>query len=224
MRYRASLASLALIPFAAAACAPTNVVPPPAPPQASYPSEITVPEVSAESGLARVVISTDVPARVERLEHIIVSYRSGTSRVLLCDPTPCAVTLPYGDHELVFTAKADAERTSSATIHAREQTVVVNHALGQLHHSSGEGTGVALLLTGLLIVGIAGGVAAAENKNGGMSTDAKQVVGVLALAGLGSLAVGGIVLAASPTTIQEGATRQWNVPAKAASASLGLKF
>jgi hypothetical protein len=187
---------------------------------------VPLPDAAPESGFARTVFSSDIPARVERVDHITVRYREGTSRTLLCNPTPCAVTLPYGDHEVVFTAIADAERTSTVTVHARERTVVVNHTLGQVHHSPGQAGGAGALVFGILLVSIAAGIAAAPHHDGSvMSTDEKQALGGLALGGLVSITVGGIVLAASPTTIQDGATHQWNPPPqKVAGGSLGFKF
>src|SRR5438045_3226945 len=110
------------------ACAPVRTVPPPAVPDQSLPP-VAGPLPEPGGGMARVVVSTDVPARVERITAMTeqlerhVGTRDVPSISLLCEATPCAVTLPYGDYELVFTGFPDSSRTRSATLHVQTETV-----------------------------------------------------------------------------------------------------
>jgi hypothetical protein len=177
--------------------------------------------------MARVVVSTDVPARVERITAMTeqLERHIGTKEVpsiaLLCEATPCAVTLPYGDYELVFTGIADPGRTSSATLHVRAETVVLKHTLGQVRHARGQTAGYALVVTGIILLGVAGGLATSQT----LPRASSSTVGGFALAGLGGLALGGVVLAASPTMRQEGATSEFAPPRPVTvGMSIGAKF
>src|SRR5260370_16506950 len=149
------------------ACAPVRTVPPPTVPDQSLPP-VAGPLPEPGGGMARVVVSTDVPARVERITAMTeqlerhIGTRDVPSIVLLCEATPCAVTLPYGDYELVFTGIADPGRTSSATLHVRAETVVMKHTLGQVRHASGQAAGAVLVITGIILLGVAGGLATSQ--------------------------------------------------------------
>jgi hypothetical protein len=191
----------------------------------------SAPEVSADAGLARVLVSSDVPARVEEVKHIQVAYRHGTSRELLCEETPCAFTLPYGDHEILLTAMGDPERSGSTVVHAREGTVVVNHTLGRRHVPNGQGAGVALIVLGAATAVVAAGFAESMSRKADTSAGDKQAVVGTFVAGLGAIGLGCLFLAASPTMEQPGSTTQWSPasappPAKRVGigASLGFKF
>jgi hypothetical protein len=178
--------------------------------------------------MARVLVSTDVPARVGRLQTLAAS--DGTRRVsgtvddLLCERTPCAVVLPYGDHELSFQATDEPERTSSTIVHVHESAVVVNHSLGRRHASEGRGAGVALAVVGLLVTCGSLGVMSAAQKAGSAQDPSapRAAIGV----GLGLLVLGGLVSAAAPTTVQPGATTQWSPAQNGGSlgAALGATF
>ncbi len=219
MTPRAVFVSLLLLPVAAAACSPVVTLAPPAAPPPSLPA-VGAPPVGADSGLARVLVSTDVPASVSRIVHV---YR-GPSRELLCERTPCALTMPYGDYELELSASADPDRTSTVIAHVNASTVAVNHILGVRHASPGRAPGAVLLGLGVLTVLVGVAVAGAGAKAGGSSGE-RTAGGEVALAGLGVIALGGLVLAASPTTEQQGATTEWSPPAaKPVGGSLGFKF
>jgi hypothetical protein len=211
----------------AGACAPVRVVRPPPAPDRTLPAlEAPLPE--AGGGMARVVIWTDVPARVERVGTIdargsrIFDTREFAARAVLCDPAPCVVTLPYGDYELTFSGIKDASRTGTATLRVHSDTVVFKHTLGQLRHGRGQVTGYAIVLTGLLLLGVSAAMATNPSARQNSST-----VEGLAIAGAGGIALGGVVLVASPTTRQEGSTSQWDPfprPPPIVGMSLGAKF
>src|SRR5207248_2535506 len=92
MRFRSSFLLVSLL--FTQACAPVRLVPPPAAPDKSMPA-LPGPLPEGGGGMARVVISTDVPARVERVLAVTEQFRRhhGTTEVpsmsLLCDPSPC---------------------------------------------------------------------------------------------------------------------------------------
>jgi hypothetical protein len=183
----------------------------------------------AGGGMARVVISTDVPARVERIASVAErnSRRFDTSefssRAVLCDPTPCVVTLPYGDYELTFQGVSDPGREGTAKLHVRTDTVVLKHALGQRRFARGQATGYGIALVGTVLLAVAAAAATRPDARSNSST-----IEGLAIAGAGGLALGGVILVASPTTKQEGSTSQWNPfpapPPPAVGMSLGAKF
>jgi hypothetical protein len=220
----AAILSLVLVAFTSTACTPLTV-PPPSAPEPSLPP-VDAPATSADSGLGSVVFSTDVPAKVWKIEWVAVGGRGGTSRSLLCTATPCSVTLPHGDHEIAFTAiaAADDERASTAVVHVSAERSVVNHTLGRVHTSSGRGLGIGLVLVGSLSMIIGGAIVGAAQKKGDPSL--QETGGGTLLAGLGGLALGGTIMAANRTEVQDGATTQWSPgkPTKTVGASLGFKF
>lgn len=178
-------------------------------------------------GMARIIVSTDVPARVER----IASHRAWTPEAsahvspevgegLLCEETPCVVTLPYGDHELVFKGTRDSERVGSATLKVRSETIVINHTLGRVHHPGGQAVGWGITLVGAVCLGVALGMAETSEKN---HTELSSSVAPLAMAGLGTMLFGGVIGLASPTTRQDGASTMW-VPKQTAGVAAGFRF
>src|ERR1019366_2296428 len=74
---------------------------------------IAIPDVAADSGLARVIIPTDLPASVFTVSTVLTRRGPRTARTLVCSETPCVLTLPYGDHELELTALDVLERNST---------------------------------------------------------------------------------------------------------------
>ena len=207
----------------AAGTVPVEAPPAPAP---SMP-DVGIPDVAPDAGLARVLISTDVPARVVGVAELaLATHRglaTGTSEHLVCEATPCAVTLPYGDHELVFKALDDPERGSTVTIHVLQSTVVVNHTLGRRHESKAPAWGSVLIGAGIIVLGVAAVLAGEQGRDG--SADYQPGIAAAALGGFGGIIAGGIIIRASPTTVQDGSTTEWTPPAGAVvGASAGIAF
>jgi hypothetical protein len=166
--------------------------------------------------MARVLISSDAPARVTRVLTLAgaVGVRSmrGNVEELLCETTPCAVTLPYGDHELRLVATGDPRRAGTLVAHVHESTVVINNTLPRHNDPNGHAAGVALVLVGLLTAGSA--AAAAPRAN----TDA--FVGGVAGVGVAAVLAGFVLMGAYPRTVQPGASREWSPsPASAPSSA-----
>jgi len=137
-------------------------LPPPASPPPTLPDGMRPPERGqAGLGLGRVGISTDLPARVDRLAHVEDARYGRVVTTLLCAETPCEVTLPYGDYELRFTSVADSGRTSTAVLSVHEETLVLRHALGQRHGSNAVGP-VLVVLGAVTLIGAAIAAAALQ--------------------------------------------------------------
>jgi hypothetical protein len=198
--------------------------PPPAAPARSMPALASpLPEVAPDK--TRVVISTDVPARV------IVRRRKGDgsgdfyggeevwTEQVVCEQTPCAVTAPRGNHQLKFEGLDDGGRSSTAKVSFDGETVVVNHTLGQQRVDWARPVGL-----GLLGAGVASLIFVLSSSEGHSMSG--EVGNVFLLGGLGSVIVGGVVLSASgPPSTQDGSTTQWAPPPTAkVGASLAGKF
>jgi hypothetical protein len=187
-------------------------VPPPSAPDASMPDVGDLP--TSGGGMARVVIGTDVPARVERITHRVARVdreERGPSSIsggegLLCAETPCVVTLPYGDYELVFKGAHDGDRVSRTTLAVRRDTIVLNHTLGRSHRPAGQAVGYALAILGGVLVGAALGLAEVDRERRVGAHDV--TVPAIAGSGFGMMVLGGIVAFASPGTTQDGASTQ----------------
>lgn len=206
------------------ACGLQKVAAPRAP-EASMPDIEELPP--AGGGLARVVIGTDVPALVERITHRNANPRTAQApasayggEVLLCAETPCAVTLPYGDYELAFKGTRDSERSGHVLLVVRRETVVLNHTLGRTHRPAGQGVAWALAMTGALLLGVAYGLADSQR----LSRSTVAAAPSVAVAGLGTMLLGGIVGLASPGTHQEGSSTQWSPQGPTAGVTVGVRF
>jgi len=181
-------------------------------------------------GMARVVIGTDVPARVERITHRVVHLQREErppalvgGEGLLCAETPCAITLPYGDYELVFHGTRDSERMSHAMLSVRRETVVLNHTLGRVHTPAGQTVALVLAGTGIAILAAAVAVAEANTKRTGRASE-DSTLPTVAATGLGTIVLGGFVGIASAGTTQEGSSTQWSPRGPTAGATVGLRF
>jgi hypothetical protein len=193
-------------------------LPPPEPPARDLPpQEEALPTES--SGLSRIIITTDVPARVERYTH---GYRP-FMRVPLCSQTPCTVSLPYGEYELFFEGLTEKTRLSTAHVRIQRATTIVNHALGQTRHDPARGLGAFVVAGGIIALAAAAALAAHANK---MGDPRPPEVTQLVAGGVGAIVIGGIVIGVSPTKVQEGATTQWTPPTafNGASVTAGATF
>jgi hypothetical protein len=163
-------------------------------------------------GIARVVIATDTRARVDRVSR--VHFRNFSKREpaysteLLCETTPCAVTLPYGDHELEFLGVDDPDRKSTATLGVHEGTVVLNHTLGRERTHPWRIASWVLLGSGAALLVSGGAIAVASGDK--RSNETLDTYSALFASGLGALAVGGVVLFLTPTLEQPGSSTEWS--------------
>jgi hypothetical protein len=149
----------------------------------------------------RLVITSDVPAKVVHVANIYrrpTGGRSGANSLndTVCERTPCTITLEYGHQQLRFTALADDDRTSKVVIHVHQPTTVVNHTLGQHRVSKGRVGGMLIALAGAAIIGIGLGLDDAPRARA-IAIGASAVVG------------GGLLWGLSHETVQEGATTEW---------------
>lgn len=204
--------------FSQIACT-MQTIPAPKPPDSSMPDVGTLPPVA--DGFSRVVIDTDVPARVER----VMTSRHGRDE-LVCVETPCVVTLPFGDYELAFKGLRDRERVSRTTMVVRRRTVVLNHTLGRVHRPPGQAIASGLAGLGALLVVLGASVVFSQaDRTHPWNTAAGALFG----SGAGAFALGGIIGAASRGSEQAGATTQWSSPPQlpprpVAGAGVGVRF
>ncbi|HEX3770404.1 MAG TPA: hypothetical protein VHV30_06050 [Polyangiaceae bacterium] len=203
------------------ACA---VLPPPAEPEATIP-DVALPKVADDAGLARVIIETDVPASVSHLSEGEESWRyrgrDVTVRTLLCEETPCALTLPYGDYEIEATAIDDPRRKIATVVHVGGNTVVVNEILPRPLNQPARGGGIAAVTLGLVTAGMGIVIAAlASSPASNVGSNGGTVGAITSVSGLGLAGFGTVLLATNPSE-QAGVTRQWTPPPSAAA---GLSF
>jgi hypothetical protein len=192
-------------------CAPQVLLPPP-PPEPHMPALDAEPPESYEGGMARVMIETDVPARVDT-----------EAPAVLCASTPCAVTLPYGDHVLRFAGISDSERSTSVVVRVAHPTEVVNHTLGRHHVPASVGVGAGVAATGLLLIALAIVLALPRDDGTPSKVDPASSAGFATVGAL-TLLYGGIIMGASPVTKQDGSTTQWSPPGRAIGGGYGLRF
>jgi hypothetical protein len=168
-----------------------------------------MPPEATGAGMARVVLSTDLPARVVRVSALRATsgprHFHGDVGELLCETTPCAVTLPYGDHEVRFTALGDPERTDATLVHVAQSTVVVNHTLGRSHTNAGHGLGGFVLGLGVVTTFVAAGL-------GMKASSSTTAPAAAAAAGFGMIALGGVLMGVAPNTEQPGVSTVWSPP------------
>lgn len=180
-----------------------------------------------------VLDATEGPARadevVQRSENMAIpqgavgyrgAYVMGPQRVTrpLC-PLPCAVNLPLGHHEVLFSALDDPTRNSAGFISVGAAPSVARHAIGRSTTSVGGvigavlmgGFGAAGLMTGSVLLGF--GDDEARGRTGFVTAGwATLAIGVAL--GAGAVALG---LASRPT-VQPGSTTQWNPSALGSAA------
>jgi hypothetical protein len=202
-----SSAAFGLVSLVALGGCTVQTLPAPAAPAPSMPV-LAAPLPEARPGTARVIVATDVPARViGRRRKGDGSGGFGGEEVwneqVVCARTPCVVTVPYGEHAFRFEGVDDGGRSSSAKLTVDRDTIVVNHTLGQSRFDWARPVGLGLLTLGIASLLVVGG----NFETGGLSP---KVGNALVLGGLGGVVVGGLTLAASGSpSSQEGSTTQW---------------
>lgn len=204
----------------AQACGVHYLAAPPLPPQVAPP--VPLAEHVSVAGETQVVL--DVVGEVARVDRIVgrsqyprVSYSgrgryaqtlvAGVQTVPVCQ-APCVVSLPPGDHELLFAA-LDPNSTASSTAFVRvgRQPLLVRHAMGFREEHEGQlvasillgSLGFSALLTGGLLVGIDSALPPDQQ---GMATAGWTVLGAGAAATAAAIFLG----INSETTVQPGAT------------------
>jgi hypothetical protein len=127
----------------------------------------------------------------------------------LCE-TPCAINLPRGHHELLFSdLDLSTGRTSIARVRVGERPTIAVHALGRQTNSIGGIIG-AILLGGFgLSAAALGGMLMAfgtDESGNDLRPAGGAVLGVGVAMGIGAWVLGEL----SRPTMQPGATTQWN--------------
>lgn len=220
------LSALLAIPLlATSGCGTVMLTPPPAPAPSMPPQGDLPPEPGPEKGGSRVLVMTDVPARVFLAEDGLVTTRDGATvfieaGTLLCTSTPCSLTLPHGDYRIAFRGRRDSDRESTITVSVSRPTEVVNHTLGTNAVSVGRKVGLVFTMLGVVGLGVAAGITQGDRRS------STTVVKTIALGGTASAVFGGALFIASPTFRQEGSTTQW-APAptgRTFATGLGLRF
>jgi hypothetical protein len=198
-------------------------LPPPAAPQRSGAALDPPRAPTAEEGT--VTLDADTPARVDLVtqrQQIDASMNPwgaqqgwsagplvGQLTVRPLCQTPCAVNLPRGQHELLFSnLDLSTGRTSVTSVRVGERPTVARHTLGRQTNSVGGLIG-ALLLGGLGLSGAAlGGMLMAfgtDESGADLRPAGGVVLGVGVAMGIGAWVLGEV----SRPTMQPGATTQW---------------
>ena len=187
-------------------------------PQAPEKSLPTLPAAAEpDRGKPRLIIATDVPARVDFDES--GSGKTGDGSLApLCIRTPCAVTLPPGDYRLKFSGLFDDGRSSSVAFQVQNDTEVLNHRLGQQRGKEGDIIGTVILGAGGAAAVIGGLYFMVDNAlQDGTEGSKRQTIqdhaataGTVALVGLLGMAVGAVVLIANPRVRQPGSATLWS--------------
>jgi hypothetical protein len=197
-----------------------HTLPPPPVPARDMPV-VSLPPTPPYAGYTRVLIATDVPARValwgqEGRPTGPTDGRRPIMDSISCDNTPCVLTLPQGEHQLHFEGTGkNSNRTSTAKVVVRDEIVVVNHALGKDEKSAERVYGIGLLSAGLISIGLSlipfPSYSSSEWRTTSFAIDCVAIVS------------GVVLLGFSTETLQEGATIQWTLPA-ATERGPGISF
>lgn len=187
----------------------TKQVPPPSPPPRSLPAAVANEEDALDTyrtpNTSLVVITSDVPAKVERvmgIDETPTARRVLRQRIweTICPSTPCSVRLPRGDSTLLFVGLKDASRESITTIRVGTENAVVNHTLGQERGSVGTYVGVGLVVVGL---------AALVFPYGFDLDQPKAAPSIFVASGIGAIFGGLTLMGLDPSIKQPGATTTW---------------
>lgn len=207
-------ALLVAIVTSAAGCGVTTLEPPGVP-EADVPDFVESMPGEPGPDQGRLSITTDVAASV-RLER---PGPAGPRGRLVCRATPCVITLPYGEHSLVFEGRRDKGRESRATVTMGDRDVILNHTLGQERVSVGFVAGSAIAVAGAATVLVAGKLLADD----GTSPDSASSLAYTGLGGVAALLVGGLFMLLSPRPVsQPGASREWTL--RTARGRPGIRF
>jgi hypothetical protein len=209
------------------ACAPREL-PPAEAPAREVPHVPDAPLTPPPAGSARVLIDANgEPAHVEvvvGLEHAFDGLRRqplwGTTMVTrpLCHTLPCAVDLPRGEHDIVFTAEtpkaADSNRSDVVTVRAVDPVTVVRHAIGhtetpQVGEVGGVIAGVGVMSAVLCWIPFVVGAAVHDPGTRGSWDEAG--VGMAVGGGI-AIVVGAVLAIIGTPEYTPGATTQWSIP------------
>ncbi len=214
---------VALVALGSLGCTVRHVAPPAAPPPRG--AMLAPPRApTAEEGT--LTVDADRRARVERVAErqqvdpnaniVGVGGRQWNNAPLLgqltlrplCH-TPCAINLPRGDHELLFSdVDPSTGRSSVAFVRVGERPSMLRHALGRQTNDVGGIIG-AVILGGLGVSAMALGAALLGFGTGEDGTDLRPFGGVTLGIG-GALTISSVIVGLiSRPTLQPGATTQW---------------
>lgn len=206
----------------------TRYLPPPAAPSRVVPLVESRPPPPRE-GEGRVTLDTpDGPARAELItqrtqiagarggafvgHHGHAAYVPSTQYTLrpLCE-TPCAVNLPLGTHEILFTSvNPSSDRSSTTYLNVGVAPSIVRHAIGRQVSSVGALVGGIVMTSVGVVLSLVGGVLLAAPDNRDSRVVDTSVAGWASLGvGLG-LAASGVVLGQLGRPVEQpGATTHW---------------
>jgi hypothetical protein len=208
------------------ACDP-HELPPAAAPAKELPRVPDAPLTPPPPGSARVLIDANgEPAHVEQvvgIEHGFDPHRRrplwGTTMVTrtLCHTLPCAVDLPRGEHDLVFTAETpkagDNDRSDVVTVRAVDPVTVVRRSIGhtetpQVGVVGGVIAGVGVMSAVLCWVPFVVGAAVTDPGTRGSWDQAG--VGMAVGGGVAILVGAALAIIGAPE-YTPGATTQWSI-------------
>jgi hypothetical protein len=209
------------------ACAP-HELPPAEAPAKEVPRVPDAPPTPPPAGSARVLIDANgEPAHVEEVVGLergfdVLRRRAmwGTTMVTrtLCRTLPCAVDLPRGDHDLVFTAEtpkaADKDRIDLVTVRAVDPVTVVRHAIGHTETPEVGEVGAVIAgfgVTSAVLCWIPFLVGAAVQDPGTRGSWDQAGVGMAVGGGIAIL-VGAVLAIVGAPEYTPGATTQWSIP------------
>lgn len=216
--------SILALAGALTACGVRHLPPPPAPTRGGVAA--LTPARPPDEGEGTVTLHTDVPARVDlvvqRIRGELLPRRgalrgAGAEAALvpaavsvrpLCR-TPCAINLPRGEHEIVFSDLAiPTRRESGAWIEVGDRPSILRHRLGAQSASPGGALGAVLLASlggSAMLVGtplmIIGGV----SDGSGLFVPGAVSLGAGAVTLIGAWILGEF----SRPTVRPGSTLQW---------------
>jgi hypothetical protein len=196
----------------APACAGTGA-PVPVPPRELPPLDL--PTSPPPDGHGRVVLDVvDGPTIVHVIEGqaSAVSHQTGgtASAVYerrLCQ-TPCAVDLPFGEHEIRLSLDHDHNRGGHEIVDVRGPTTALRARLG--HRTGGGPVGIA---GALLIIGgaVTGGGGLLWGSASGDGTDDADQARTVTMWGLGALAVGTVLYLLDRPVFHPSSSTQWRL-------------
>lgn len=222
-----STLSFVLSSTIAMSCA-TRYLPPPAAPERVAPQAVAeAPPAHEGEGTVTLDVAGE-RARVERVTSRTQYVNPGAGMTFgrrgsaltptmqytlqpLCE-TPCAVNLPLGPNELLFSSlDPSSSRSSAAFVQVSPRPSVVRHALGSQTSHVGGIIG-AILMGGFGAAGVmAGGALLLVDQSSERHTDGLGTAGAITLGVGAALAAGAVALGLlSRPEEQPGATTQWS--------------
>jgi hypothetical protein len=192
-----------------AAC--TTRLPPPPTPSRRAPSA-SLPSSPSPAGDGRIVIETeDGPATAELVtgRSVGVAYGGGHTAVAshlatrrLCT-TPCAVDLPYGEHEVILTIDG-TDKVAKVVARVEEGPQHLITAMGRYKPRSGRAVGGGVLM-------LLGGSVALAATPFALSDDFGDGADYLLYGSIAATAIGALLVAGDRSTVQDASYAQYAI-------------